>query len=41
MWDNYATQHRAVDDYNDEYRILHRIMLIGQVVGRAHTVHVH
>ncbi|CAM3563197.1 TauD/TfdA family dioxygenase [Mycobacterium colombiense] len=31
MWDNRATQHRAVDDYDDEPRLMHRITLMGDV----------
>lgn len=31
MWDNQATQHYAVDDYDDQHRRLHRITLAGEV----------
>lgn len=31
MWDNRATQHRAVDDYDDKPRLMHRITLMGDV----------
>lgn len=31
MWDNRATQHRAVDDYDDQPRLMHRITLMGDV----------
>ena len=31
IWDNCATQHRAVDDYDDQHRLLHRVTLIGDV----------
>lgn len=31
IWDNQATQHYAVDDYNDQHRRLHRITLAGDV----------
>ena len=31
MWDNHMTQHYAVDDYDDQPRLLHRIMLAGSV----------
>jgi taurine dioxygenase len=29
MWDNRATQHRAIDDYDDQPRLMHRITLMG------------
>jgi alpha-ketoglutarate-dependent sulfate ester dioxygenase len=29
MWDNRATQHRAVDDYDDQPRLMHRVTLMG------------
>ena len=31
VWDNQATQHYAVDDYDDQHRRLHRITLAGDV----------
>lgn len=31
LWDNQATQHYAVDDYDDQHRRLHRITLAGDV----------
>jgi len=31
MWDNHVTQHYAVDDYDDQPRLLHRITLAGSV----------
>jgi alpha-ketoglutarate-dependent sulfate ester dioxygenase len=36
IWDNYATQHRAVDDYEDERRLMHRVTLIGEVPVDIH-----
>lgn len=36
IWDNYATQHRAVDDYDDEHRLMHRVTLIGEVPVDVH-----
>ncbi|WAJ45185.1 TauD/TfdA family dioxygenase [Mycobacterium sp. Aquia_216] len=36
IWDNYATQHRAVDDYDDEHRVMHRVTLIGDVPVDIH-----
>jgi alpha-ketoglutarate-dependent sulfate ester dioxygenase len=29
IWDNRATQHRAVDDYDDQHRLMHRVTLAG------------
>ena len=31
IWDNRATQHRAVDDYDDQRRLMRRVTLIGEV----------
>lgn len=31
IYDNRATQHRAVDDYDDHHRLLQRLMLMGEV----------
>ncbi|WP_421845136.1 TauD/TfdA dioxygenase family protein [Mycobacterium sp.] len=31
IWDNRATQHRAVDDYDDHHRVMHRVGLTGTV----------
>ena len=31
IWDNHATQHYAVDDYDDQPRLLNRITLAGSI----------
>ncbi|AFJ37179.1 TauD/TfdA dioxygenase family protein [Mycobacterium intracellulare] len=36
MWDNRATQHRAIDDYDDQPRLMHRITLMGDVPVNVH-----
>lgn len=36
VWDNRATQHRAVDDYDDQYRLMHRVTLMGDVPVDVH-----
>jgi taurine dioxygenase len=36
VWDNRSTQHRAVDDYDDQYRLMHRVTLMGDVPVDIH-----
>ncbi len=36
IWDNRATQHRAVDDYDDQNRLMNRITLMGDVPVDVH-----
>lgn len=36
IWDNRATQHRAVDDYDDQPRLMHRVTLMGDVPVGVH-----
>ncbi|BCI80122.1 alpha-ketoglutarate-dependent sulfate ester dioxygenase [Mycolicibacterium sp. TY66] len=36
MWDNRATQHRAVDDYDGQHRLMHRVTLTGDVPVDVH-----
>jgi len=36
VWDNRATQHRAVDDYDDQYRLMHRVTVQGDVPVDIH-----
>ncbi|MDV3127395.1 TauD/TfdA family dioxygenase [Mycobacterium sp. 21AC1] len=36
IWDNRATQHRAVDDYDDQRRVMHRVTLAGEAPVDVH-----
>jgi alpha-ketoglutarate-dependent taurine dioxygenase len=36
IWDNRATQHLAVDDYDDQHRLMHRVTLMGDVPVDVH-----
>ena len=36
IWDNRATQHRAIDDYDDQPRLLHRVTLMGDLPVNVH-----
>ncbi|UXA08092.1 TauD/TfdA family dioxygenase [Mycobacterium sp. SMC-2] len=36
IWDNRATQHRAIDDYDDQHRLMHRVTLMGDVPFNVH-----
>lgn len=36
IWDNRATQHRAVDDYDDQPRLMHRVTLLGDIPVDVH-----
>lgn len=36
IWDNRATQHRAIDDYGDQPRLMHRVTLLGDVPVNVH-----
>ena len=36
IWDNRATQHRAIDDYDDQYRLMHRVTVQGDVPVNVH-----
>jgi taurine dioxygenase len=36
IWDNRATQHRAIDDYDDQYRLMHRVTVQGDVPVDIH-----
>jgi alpha-ketoglutarate-dependent sulfate ester dioxygenase len=36
IWDNKATQHRAIDDYDDQHRLMHRVTLMGDVPVNVH-----
>jgi alpha-ketoglutarate-dependent sulfate ester dioxygenase len=36
IWDNRATQHRAVDDYDNQYRLMNRVTVAGDVPVDVH-----
>jgi alpha-ketoglutarate-dependent taurine dioxygenase len=36
IWDNRATQHRAIDDYDNQPRLMHRVTLMGDVPVNVH-----
>jgi alpha-ketoglutarate-dependent taurine dioxygenase len=36
IWDNRATQHRAIDDYDGQYRLMHRVTVLGDVPVDVH-----
>ncbi len=36
IWDNRATQHRAIDDYDDQFRLMHRVTVMGDVPVDVH-----
>jgi taurine dioxygenase len=36
IWDNRATQHRAIDDYDNQPRLMHRVTLVGDVPVNVH-----
>jgi alpha-ketoglutarate-dependent taurine dioxygenase len=36
IWDNRATQHRAIDDYDDQHRVMHRVTVMGDVPIDVH-----
>jgi alpha-ketoglutarate-dependent sulfate ester dioxygenase len=36
IWDNRATQHRAIDDYDGQPRLMHRVTLMGDVPVNVH-----
>jgi len=36
IWDNRATQHRAIDDYDGQHRLMHRVTLMGDVPINVH-----
>jgi taurine dioxygenase len=36
IWDNRATQHRAIDDYDNRPRLMHRVTLMGDVPVNVH-----
>src|ERR1700758_2767450 len=39
IWDNRATQHRAIDDYDNQPRLMHRVTLMGDVPVNLHGEH--
>lgn len=39
IWDNRATQHKGVDDYDRQRRVLHRVTLMGDVPVDVHGQH--
>lgn len=39
VWDNRATQHRAVDDYDDQHRLMNRVTVQGDVPVDIHGRH--
>jgi taurine dioxygenase len=39
IWDNRATQHRAIDDYDDQSRLMHRVTVMGDVPVDVHGQH--
>jgi taurine dioxygenase len=39
IWDNRATQHYAVADYDDQYRRLNRVTLAGDIPVDVHGQH--
>jgi Taurine catabolism dioxygenase TauD, TfdA family len=36
IWDNRATQHRAIDDYDGQHRLMHRVTLMGDIPVDVH-----
>lgn len=36
IWDNRATQHRAIDDYDNQPRLMHRVTLMGDIPVNIH-----
>jgi alpha-ketoglutarate-dependent sulfate ester dioxygenase len=36
IWDNRATQHRAIDDYDDQHRLMHRVTVMGDMPVDVH-----